>query len=299
MSTTQYTQGHFTNSRAQQIYYQGWQAKGSVASIVLIHGVGEHSGRYKESAEFFAARNIDVYAFDLEGFGRSDGKRGHIDSFTDYADDVQQFLELVPTLGAQSAIFLMGHSLGAIVCLETIQRYSDLGLAGLLLSGPPFRLNVTAAEWFRKCASFVSSIVPALTFEERSIQINMLTHDEQKKEEFLRDPLRHYKRSFTLIREFFKAEKRAYSYSDLINVPLLIIQGGDDTIIDVKRVEEFYRAVEREDKMLIIYPEMYHEVLNEIERERVYGDVVRWIKETQKVSLSMRPGDHRSSEGKR
>lgn len=289
MSATHYIQGHFTNSRAKRIYYQGWQAKGSVASIVLVHGVGEHSGRYKECAEFFSARNIDVYAFDLEGFGRSDGKRGHIDSFTYYADDVKQFLEFLTTVGAPSALFLMGHSLGAIVCLETIQSHGDLGIAGLVLSGPPFRLNLTAAEWFRKCASFIASILPALTFEERSIQINMLTHDELKKEEFLHDPLRHYKRSFTLIREFFKAEKRAYSYSDLINVPLLIIQGGDDTIIDVKRVEEFYHNVEREDKMLIIYPDMYHEVLNEIERERVYGDVARWIKETKKVSFSMRP----------
>jgi alpha-beta hydrolase superfamily lysophospholipase len=105
----------------------------------------------------------------------------------------------------------------------------------------------------------------------------MLTHDEEKKNEFLNDPLRHYHRSFKLICEFFKAEKKAFSYSNVVNVPLLVMQGGEDTVIDVKKVKEFYHSVPFEEKMLVIYPEMYHEVLNEIDRERVYADVLKWI----------------------
>jgi lysophospholipase len=282
MNNIHVVQGHLNNSRAKRLFYQGWHSEKSVASIVLVHGVGEHSGRYKECAEFFASRGIDVFAFDLEGFGRSEGKRGHIDDFAYYAEDLKDFIRYVANTFKPHKLFLMGHSLGAIICLDMLCDNSDIQLSGLVLSGPPFRLNLTAAEWFRKCASVIASCFPALTFEERSIQINMLTHDEQKKKEFMQDPLRHYKRSLRLIREFFKAEKRACTHSEIINLPLLIIQGGEDKIIDVKRVEEFYHAVAREDKMLIIYPEMYHEVLNEIDRQRVYRDVLRWIQDAKK-----------------
>jgi len=279
MSKLVCSNGYINNVRGIRIFHQRWCAATPSASVILVHGVGEHSGRYREFAEYLVSQNISVYAFDLEGFGKSDGKRGHIDYFSYYAQDLKSFIDYIvsETEGKQS-LYLLGHSLGAIVCLETLHIYDDLNLAGLIVSGPPFRLNLSTAEWFRKFGSIFSSFLPALTFEEKSIQINMLTHDEGKKEEFLRDPLRHYQRSFKLIREFFKAERKAFYYSSIVNIPLLVVQGGEDTIINVKRVEEFYHSVLFEDKMLIIYPEMYHEVLNEIDRERVYGDILRWIK---------------------
>ncbi len=152
------------------------------------------------------------------------------------------------------------------------------------MSGPPFRLNLSFTSFYQKASLLLSSVLPALTIKERNIRINMLTHDEKKREAFHNDPYRHYNRSIRFIREYFKAEKAAFRAGDAIGVPIMILVGGEDEIIDVKKAKVFYDSVAQEDKTFIIYPEMYHEVLNEVARERVFSDIVHWLKKRIHVS---------------
>jgi lysophospholipase len=273
-----YTNSYVLNSRGTQIYFQEWTCLDPKALVLLIHGVGEHSGRYSEFAQALNKAGISVYAFDLEGFGRSEGRSGHIDQFSYYSQDVKLIIDRITRDSKiKKPLFLLGHSLGALISLQTLYIYDNCNLAGLILCGPPFKLNLSAAAWYHKVTQVLSSILPVLTIQEKSIEINMLTHDETKKAEFLRDPYRHYRRTFKFMREFFKTQKMASLFCDALSVPVLIVQGGEDTVIDIRKVQEFYSAISVEDKTLVIYPGMYHEVLNELDRVRVYSDLIKWI----------------------
>lgn len=280
MAYPTYENGYIKNKRAIKLFYQVWQVPQPVMNVIVVHGVGEHSGRYEEFAHFLASKNISVYAFDLHGYGKSAGKRGHVRRFTDYADDVATFTEFVHSryAGDGKKFFLLAHSLGAIISIIALHRSTaNLGCAGLVISGPPFKLCFSLPSWLHKVEALLSSFFPALTVQEKRIELNMLTHDTEKIEAFRKDPYRHYKRSLRFITEYFKGEKAAYAAAHELAIPILILQGAADTVIDVAKVKDFYHALTEPDKTLIVYPEMYHEVLNELERERVYSDVLGWL----------------------
>lgn len=273
-----YADGYITNARGVKIYQQQWFIEQARANILIIHGVGEHSGRYQEFAHHLAENNVATFSYDLQGFGRSGGKRGHINSFADYVADLKLVLEMIQQRSARGVpTFLMGHSLGSIITLYSIDIFEDLPIQGIIISGPPFRLNFSVPAWWSRMASLVGSILPAMRIKEHRIQLNMLTHDEKKIEEFRADPHRHYQRSIRFIGEYFKTVNLVFKNAHSITVPLLVLQGGDDDVVDVAKVREFFHAVTFEDKTLIIYPDMYHEVLNEVDRERVYTDILKWL----------------------
>jgi len=278
LHTDTYKSGFLENADHIQLFYQAWIPETVQAAVVIVHGVGEHSGRYEEFAHFLTSHHCAVYTFDLRGYGRSGGQRGFINAFTDFTADVTLFVTYVKKqIDPSLKLFLLGHSLGAIIVVRTVHLCEKLPLDGMIISGPPFKLNLSIPAWWGRLCIFFSSLLPALTIKERSIQLNMLTHDKEKIEAFRRDPYRHYQRSLTFIREYFKAEKAAFSDSTSLTISLLIVQGGEDDIIDVQKVKDFYHQVPAEDKMLIIYPEMYHEVLNEVDRSRVFSDIYQWI----------------------
>jgi len=275
-----YQNGYLENNKGITLFHQSWTSSNPRATLIIIHGVGEHSGRYAEFAHYLAEKTISVYTFDLKGYGQSGGERGHIDSFSDFTSDVALFIDFVKNKVIDNQkIFLLGHSLGALIVIRYVRLYQNQPLAGVILSGPPFHLNVSISAWLKRVCAFCSTILPAMTIKERSIQLNMLTHDKGKLEEFRKDPFRHYTRSLQFIREYFRAEKQSFHDAPYIALPLLILQGGDDDVIDVKKVKNFYHNLNIDDKTLIIYPEMYHEVLNEVDRIRVYADVKYWIEQ--------------------
>ncbi len=275
-----YHNGFLNNDKGVSLFYQSWISPDPRATIIIIHGVGEHSGRYKEFAQYLVDNNISVCTFDLKGYGRSGGKKGHIDSFVDFTSDVKLFIDFVKNKFVNNKkLFLLGHSLGALIAIKYLHFYHDHPITGVILSGPPFSLNISVSAWLRRACVLFSSILPAMTIKEKSIQLNMLTHDKEKLEEFRRDPARHYVRSLQFIREYFKAEKETFNAAQYLSIPLLIIQGGDDDVIDVNKVKDFYHNLYVGDKMLIVYPDMYHEVLNEIDRSRVYSDVKYWLEQ--------------------
>ncbi|MBU1863123.1 MAG: lysophospholipase [Candidatus Omnitrophica bacterium] len=278
MNQTTYQTDFLLNDRNIKLFHQAWVASNPLASVVIIHGVGEHSGRYEEFARFLNEKQISVYSFDLPGYGKSGGKRGHVKSFSDFTDDVKINIDFIKEkIGDKEKIFLLGHSLGALITIRYVRIFNDVSFSGLILSGPPFQLNLSATSWWRRIGVFFSSILPAITIKEESIQLNMLTHDAEKLAAFRKDPLRHYRRSLQFIQAYFKGEKKAFADGPFLALPVLIVQGGADDVIDVKKVKTFYHQLNIEDKMFIVYPEMYHEVLNEIERARVYDDIVNWI----------------------
>ncbi len=264
-------------SGGEDLYYRFWKVDGSRDILVIVHGVGEHGGRYDEFAEYISGNGISVFTFDMRGYGRSSGKRGHINKFGEYVFDLKNGIRFVDTqIDGVGNIFVLGHSLGALVVLGSIAEYK-IKCKSIILSGPPFKLNLKVSLLIKKGLILLGSVIPALTVRENSISVNMLTHDEKKKEEFRTDPYRHSHRSLSFIREFFKYSSDYFDLASLIEVPILIIQGGEDGVVDLNKVREFYNKIIYPNKRLIVYNEMYHEVLNEVNRELVYRDICSWI----------------------
>jgi len=277
MAEISYQKGFFENSRNVKLFHQQWISQASKATVCIIHGVGEHSGRYEEVAQYLVENNVSVFTFDLQGYGQSEGKRGHIDSFSWFIEDVESFYTFIqPSIPTPKKIFLLGHSLGALIATHFGIHNTNMPFKGIILSGPPFKI-ISIPAWWNRVGILLASVLPALTFQETSIQLNTLTHDKNKIESFRTDPYRHYYRSFQFIKEYFRAEKKAFKSADKVYYPLLIVQGGDDDIVDVHKVREYYDRLTIEDKTLIVYPEMFHEVLNEVNRRRVFTDILSWI----------------------
>lgn len=274
------------NSRGQKLFRTFYKAENAVCSLLIVHGVGEHSGRYDEFARYLAARRINIVTFDLAGYGRSEGKKGFITDFSDFTSDVAFIASTMrKELGLNNIpLFLMGHSLGGLIALRTATQFEDLGLKGLISIGVPFKLKVSVPGWWRRLLLFLAEMLPWLHFEDSSIKPNMLTHDEEKLQELSQDKYHHYKRSLRFIREYFRNAHQSFTEDGAtISCPFLLLQGGDDSVVCPKAVKDFYDTVIFDNKKLIIYPGMYHEVLNETDRARVYEDILEWIRHEAKM----------------
>ena len=131
-----HTEGKFAGADSTDLYYQCWKPiDGPRAVLAIVHGFGEHSGRYPNVVGHLVPRGYAVYGFDHRGHGRSPGKRGHINTWSEYRDDVRAFLQLIKQHELTRQVFLLGHSLGGLIVLEYVLRYPD-GLKGVIASGP-------------------------------------------------------------------------------------------------------------------------------------------------------------------
>jgi acylglycerol lipase len=128
-------EGNYKGQKNLMLYYQGWLPEQSPKAILLIvHGLGEHSGRYKNVVEYFVPKGYAVYSFDQRGHGRSEGARCYVDRFPDYITDLHTFVTMVRDFHPGTKLFLVGHSIGGTIATAYATQYQD-GLAGLVLSG--------------------------------------------------------------------------------------------------------------------------------------------------------------------
>ncbi len=278
----QQEEGWFEVRKGCSLYYRRWTRSGNDLPLVIVHGGGEHSGRYAGTAERFAREGYAVYAFDLPGHGRSPGERGHIRRFEDYLEAVRRFIEHV---GNQPTM-LLGHSLGGLIATfyavtypETIQR--------LVLSSPIWGLNMKIPLWKRVIGQVLSPLWPSLTMERPRVEGDVLSHDPNVAAQYTSDPLVHFRASVRLYTELMKQFRNLPEALSQLRVPTLVLQASDDRVASPEMVRRLYPAVGSAQKHLVLYEGVYHEVLNEVEKERVVQDVLDWARRTGTAS-----GDH-------
>ena len=241
-----------------------------------MHGYAEHSGRYLHAAEYLVRSGYAVYAFDLAGHGRSEGKRAFVWSFDEYLVDVEQTLSRARERAAGKRFFLLGHSLGgAIAALFAIEKRP--GLAGLILSGPYLKLTGDIPPLRLKLALIFGTILPNLPVAKK-IDSSLLSRDPVVAERYDKDPLvYHGMMKAREAAEIIRAVKRIQAEMEAVTLPLLILHGSGDRLADIEGSKEFYRGAGSTDKTLKIYEGLYHEVLNEPEKERVLADIAAWL----------------------
>jgi lysophospholipase len=260
------------------LFQRDWLVSGAKATVVLIHGTGEHHGRYQHVAAYLNRHGFGVYSGDLPGWGRSPGLKGHVDRFDDYLEAVEEWVnEARARNPAGHPVFVLGHSLGGLIVTRFVQQYGRrASLAGVILSSPCLQVKVPVPGWKAKLAQLLNRIWPTLRLPNE-ITPQMVTRDEIVREQYRSDPNNYAKVSVRWFNELQTAMQQAWAQRDKLDLPLLVLQAGADCLVDPDAVETFVQALPNRDKQLVLYPGLFHEVFNEPERETVLRELVEWL----------------------
>ncbi|MBN1316810.1 MAG: lysophospholipase [Anaerolineales bacterium] len=257
-----------------ELFYQSWKPEKGKAAVAIVHGFGEHSGRYSNVVEHLVGKGYDVHAFDLRGHGRSPGKRGHINAWSEYRNDVKSFVEMLAAQKPGQPLFLMGHSLGGLVVLEHLLRSPD-GLQGVIASGPTVA-QTGVSPLIVALSSILSRIVPAMTINT-GLDATAVSRDPEVVEAYRSDPLVHSFGSPRLGAEMQKAMAWTMQHAKEWKTPLLVLYGSADRLVPPEAVRAFYKQVPIADKERIEYEGGFHEPHNDIIHQQVTADLERWL----------------------
>ncbi|GAC1472953.1 MAG: monoacylglycerol lipase [Chloroflexota bacterium] len=244
------------------------------AAIAIVHGYAEHSGRYSHVVEYFVPRDYEVCAFDHRGHGRSPGRRGHINAWTEYREDVRIFVTVIQNRRPGLPVFLYGHSLGGLIALEYALHYPD-GPRGLIASAPALGglyVNPLLFHFSR----VMSYVWPSFT-RKGKVSGEGLSRDPAVAPAFRGDPLVHNHASARFGREMQRAMNRTMAGASGLRVPLLIIHGTEDRVVAQEPSQRFFDQATLADKDYLSIPGGYHEPHNDLDWEAVLQYVERWI----------------------
>ncbi|WP_158299512.1 alpha/beta hydrolase [Paenibacillus antri] len=247
------------------------------ATVVLVHGQGEHSGRYAHVAAALNAAGYDVVSGDLPGHGRSGGLRGHIDRFDEFVDVVSSWIEDARSRRPDMPVFLLGHSVGGLVAARLLQTSPLVGaLSGVVLTSPAFRLRFPIPPWKEALGRRLDGVLPRLRMPS-GLKQQRVTRSEDVLLATAADPLMVYVASVRFYNELLRAQTAALAEAEAIALPLLLLHGGADEIIAPEPSLDFGRRVASTDKDVRLLPGLHHEIMNEPERDDVLRDIVGWL----------------------
>jgi len=268
-------EGTFTAHDGLELYYQRWRPEGETKAVLaIVHGFGEHSGRYGNVVNWFVPKGYAIYAFDLRGSGRSPGQRGHINSFAEFREDVKTFLQLVRAQEPDRPLFLLGHSMGGLIVLNYVLHHPE-GLTGVIASGPALG-SLPVSPLLLALAKLLSRIWPRFTLDT-NLDATAISRDPAVVEAYVNDPLVHSLGTPRLGTELLKAMEWTQAHAAEMKVACLIVHGGADRLAPPEASRAFYERMTIADKARYEYEGYYHEVFNDIGKERVLADVEAWI----------------------
>jgi acylglycerol lipase len=271
-----HNEGNFRGVRNVNHYYQAWLPDGEVKAVLLVvHGLGEHSGRYKNVVDHFAPLGYAVYALDHIGHGKSEGKREMPERFEDFTETLTIFTHMVKGWQPGKPVFLVGHSLGGlIVTFYLLDHQADF--KGAVISAPAIKIGASISPATITIAKLLSKVAPGMGM--LALDASAISHDPQVVSVYANDPLVfHGKTPARMAAEMLKAMLRVNAEMEKINLPFITVQGGDDKLVDPGGAQLLYDRANSKDKAIKIYPGLYHEVFNEPERAQVLGDVEAWL----------------------
>jgi len=269
--------GFIGGYKGVKLFYKAWVPQKSNIRIILLHGAGEYSEKYARFAEWFFQKGIDVFALDLRGHGRSGGAVCHVKDFKDYAEDLDIFAGFLDKGWGHKNTFLVSHSLGGLIAIFYAMNFS-YDFKGIVLCSPCLKLKLKLQQLMGLLANIFSKVLSDKPFASH-IKPRMATHDKYIIKRFTRDPLIHHVVTASLYIQMLKTMDFVKARAGNFTRPLLLLQAGSDKICDAKVAEDFYAACGSTDKALKLYSGFYHELLNDIGKEKVFEDIYVWITE--------------------
>lgn len=263
----------FLGSKDTKIFYSVDKVENPKAAVVFVHGICEHLGRYNYIKSKFVEDGYNVYRYDARGHGKSEGKRGHLEDFEDYLDDLDIFIDMIKRENKGLKLVLVGHSMGGLVATAYTSKYPNkvdlLALSGAANRCPkvsqaiklvPYHL-LGRLNYTNKLGNAVCSV------KEVGVEYN-------------KDPLVLKKVTFRLLgNAFVKGTKFVGNNIDNIKCPTLVMHGEKDGVVEKAVGEWTYANLRCKDKQLKIYTNLYHEIFNEVIKDKVIKDLLEWINE--------------------
>lgn len=269
-------EGYFKSIRDANIYYQYWLPEGEPKAILLVaHGIAEHSGRYMNVVNHFVPAGYAVYGIDHIGHGKSDGKRVCVERFQDYTETLKKYFDMIRDWQPIKPIFLVGHSMGGLISSAYLLEHQD-ELTGAVLSGPGIKVpdNISNAVIF--AGKILSVVMPKAGIIQ--LDAEGICRDPVVVDAYVNDPLVYTgKITARLSAEMLKTIQHVTGSAIRIRLPIMIVQGGTDKLVDPSGAQLLYDSVSSEDKTIKIYDGLYHEVFNEPEHGQVLDDVKAWL----------------------
>jgi alpha-beta hydrolase superfamily lysophospholipase len=256
------------------IFVRSWRPVGVARAVVVIcPGFNAHSGQYQWAGEQFAAVGLAVYAVDLRGRGHSDGERFYVEKMADYVSDVATVIALAKTREPGLSVYLLGHSAGGVVsCVYALEHQSEL--AGLICES--FAFQVPTPDFAIAVLKGISHLAP------HAHVVKLKNEDFSRDSEVVRamnsDPLiAHEVQPTRTVAEMARADERLKKEFFLITLPVLILHGTLDKVTRPSGSQLFYDTVGSSDKTLKLYEGHYHDLLNDIDKEKVLADISGWM----------------------
>jgi acylglycerol lipase len=269
-------EGRFKSIRDTLIYYQAWLPDGEPKAVLpIVHGLGEHSGRYLNVVNHFVPRGYVVYGMDQIGHGKSGGRREYVERFEDFSDTFTEYMKMIKQWQPGKPIFLLSHSIGGLIAAYFLLDH-QAEFQGAVFSAPVVKVASHISKATVTMGKVLSVLAP--TAGVLPVDPSTISRDPAVVKAYIEDPLVfHGKTSARLSAEMLRALLRVSAETDKITLPFLAMQGGADRLVDPDGAQILYEKAGSRDKTLKIYPGLYHEIFNEPEHEQVLGDIEAWL----------------------
>jgi alpha-beta hydrolase superfamily lysophospholipase len=253
-----------------------WSPAGEVRGVVcLVHGIGEHVGRYPHVAAAFNQAGYVMIGVDQRGHGRSEGPRGHTPSYDTFLDDIDVQLAEAAGRHPGKPLFLYGHSLGGnFVLFYSLRRKPRL--AGVIASAPSLRLAFKPPAWKTTMGRLLYNLMPAFSMPS-GLETAALSHDLSVVDAYVHDPLVHNRVSARLGIGMIDVGEWILAHASEFSLPLLVFIGSQDRLTSVDASREFAAKVPG-DCTFKLWDGLYHETHNEPQKAEVLGFMIQWIK---------------------
>lgn len=267
----------FTTTDGTKIFITNRQPAGAPKAVVLVvHGYGEHCGRYKHVMQALVEAGYAAYALDHVGHGQSDGLRAFIKDFDRPVTHMKEYLDRIKPQHPGKPVFVLGHSMGALISLAFTLRYQS-EIAGLLISGAPVNADANVSPLMIQLGYVLNRIVPTLPLMP-STGNDVLSTDPQVVIDFNNDPL-NYKANMRvgLGVALNETAKKVRGQLANLTLPLLVMHGAEDQLVNPSGSQLTYERASSKDKTLKLYPGMRHEIMNEREKATVLREIIAWL----------------------
>ena len=268
-------EGHFQGHGGVELFFQTWMTPQNNETLVITHGMAEHSECYADTADVLVKLGWNICAWDLRGHGQSSGKRGFVEDFRFFSLDLAAFLNFLRTSDRLKENFgLIGHSMGGLI---TARHLIDGDKTcprprAVALSSPALGIAVEVPAIKDFAARVLKRFAPTVTMSNE-INYDQLTRDPERLKAYPHDPLRHDKASPELYLGMVANMVYVLANAERIHLPILVQAAGRDKIVDLQAEKKFFPLIGSTDKKFIEYEESYHEIFNDLDRAQVFKDL--------------------------
>lgn len=279
-------EGYLTHRETEDIYYQSWlPSENPKAIIVLVHGLGSHSGWFSNVAEKLVESDYGVYALDLYGHGKSLGQQGHINSWDDFRGNLDYFCQWVKSQYSEQSLFILGHSLGGLIVLEYILRLSP-AVNGIIIMAPALG-KVGISRFKIMAGKLLSWVYPRFSLDI-GIADEASSHYESIILAYNNDPLRHSIATARFSQEYFKIAQWVEDNCSNLSIPILVLQGDEDIVTPAETTRDLFAKLPEIDKQYKEYKEGYHDLHHDLCEEILIKDIKKWLDQQYQSSLPVK-----------